>query len=1305
MKKSLSILLALLMVLSTVTCMFTMPASAEEAATGAPAAVETLPVNDWITNNGTKTITPETTFTVSGVTFPTSVNYGIRGWVLKKDDEGNVISGTEHARLTQNVLHQLTLTVTASEDINEGVKLYPVFHSNDSMNHTLSQIAGVRTDVTTPLKVETAYNSVTASATSDKTVPTTNADNAAALVAGKTYTYTYLFRGSTECINHIRMFAYGLTAGSVTLSDAKIFPASETDAGNFLFKNAQVIPYAVEENGNVFIRMYGYQAIGSTALKKYQISAKLGGDYYNIDFIGGKTYQLSFDARYTSEQGFHDSDSLGRSPAFDFYETGSLDYSAEYDAIKAEGDETVYKQDEGASATEMQREYSGPNNGYSYFHAGSTSSTRIRRVTASNIGTLAYYNADGALIANRTQGAGSQHGRNFKNEINTSTWIKGEYTLNAVGAQTLQEAATLGATKASSTNANMRYTYADSAWTFNSGKTNWYVPAKQDVTVALGIEFLNSAQVYDFDNFAITTDVTAVPVEYKNANGETDTLANTKHTANKYYDVLADKTIAAVNLFESDTLTFDGWYNGTELVSTDTEFETTDSYADLKAVFTSNNLLAYAGGFENYADNTNLEAAYTVVKAGTEPYPNYTADEFRYYNSVPPTGDKWTGWDTNRNTTKLKDSDNGVTTAKIIEDIEAAGGVMNTSGYTGFSYFTGFPTIKSAVASEIIYADSGNHSSQAQYITVTPYSGDKMLQMQASARTAIRALEGLTAGKTYTLSFYAFNPYKDYWIKDVTVRTQPNLTADSEILGAYSEPWVDVTEDCVTGDNGATTSQTFSRIANMDHVQKWFKIELTFTATDTVAYFTICNQYPAYTGGHTFIDELTLVEYDCNGNHIYDDFSDTQCNLCGATREYLNEWTFEDGVMENITSKGGSKLEVVDAVDQPEKIGSKYLQYTTSGFEGMAFNFMYEQGYKYKISYDFKIFTYGGNGTYAPERDTDGNIKYDNNGNIKYKDSHNANGIDHVLLKFDDGLYGASNQTNAALNPNTDNIVTRYYENGQASQKVTCFNQSAGNFYGRPSTKVPYDESDPTKGGTIEYGKFTDSIWEEWQHIEIEIGTNNDYEGLVEYGIRPNGGGWVVGVDNFKVEKVSTAVIDEANNATDGTYAFNIRARTDEKKQGLRFKSTINLDKLNLAEGAKIVEYGTLAMKAALMDQGFYLVRQAAKDTAVSGHVIAGIAYNKADGTDVRYAIDETNKILTYTGVLTGIGVKNYDVDFAVRGYAVIELADGTRTTVYDEIVVLSVYDAAQQIIEENANAEDVAVAQTVVNAYDNYVG
>ena len=45
------------------------------------------------------------------------------------------------------------------------------------------------------------------------------------------------------------------------------------------------------------------------------------------------------------------------------------------------------------------------------------------------------------------------------------------------------------------------------------------------------MEFLYGGAVYDFDNFALKTKGATVPVEYKNANGETDTLANTAHTA------------------------------------------------------------------------------------------------------------------------------------------------------------------------------------------------------------------------------------------------------------------------------------------------------------------------------------------------------------------------------------------------------------------------------------------------------------------------------------------------------------------------------------------------------------------------------------------------------------------------------------------------------------------------------------------------------------------------------------------------------------------------------------------------------
>ena len=126
-------------------------------------------------------------------------------------------------------------------------------------------------------------------------------------------------------------------------------------------------------------------------------------------------------------------------------------------------------------------------------------------------------------------------------------------------------------------------------------------------------------------------------------------------------------------------------------------------------------------------------------------------------------------------------------------------------------------------------------------------------------------------------------------------------------------------------------------------------------------------------------------------------------------------------------------------------------------------------------------------------------------------------------------------------------------------------------------------------------------------------------------------------------------------------------------------------------------------MKKTFADQGYFLRREAATDINAGGKAVAGVAYSSDNGIDVRYALDEATNTLTYTGVLTGIGVKNYDVDFVVRGYAIVETADGKRITVYDDQVTLSVYDAAVQIVAENANASDVAIAQTVIDTYDAY--
>lgn len=1279
MKKTLSILLSLLMVLSTVTCLFTMPVSAEETTTP---AVETLPVNDFITNPGDQTLKPDSAWKINDTLYQGAIRYGIKGWNAKYetdadgnlvlDDAGNkiLISGQPDSYIDSQIVHQMTFDVTVSEDVNEGVKIFPGFFSQ-ATPQAMHAVVGIRSEKATPNKVETAYNYCAPVSSGTIGTPNTTADKAATLEAGKTYTYTYVFNANSIYVNFIAIFADSLTAGEVKISDLKVFPLSETDAGNFWLQKG-AIPYAVEQDGNVFTRMYGYRDIGDTAMKKYVVSAKFGGELYNIMLKGGNTYELTFDARYLSDLGFHDSDSLGRSPAFDFFETGAIDYTAEYEAIKAAANttetDTYTKYFKEGSQVNGQRGFSGPNNGYSYCYAGSTSETVIRRATANNIGNMEYYNADGTLIASKNQGKGSQHGRTFKNEINTGTWIKGVYTLNAVGAQTIEEAAQ------NFKSANMRYSYSNGAWTFDSTKKNIYASAEQDVTVALGIEFLYGGAVYDFDNFALKTKGATVPVEYKNANGETDTLANTAHTASTYTDALTNKTYATINLFESDTVIFDGWYDGDQFLSAEANLEITGTYNNLKAVFTSKNILTYAGGFENYAANTNLETDYTFIN--TENYPNYTGasnDNRRFYNALP-TGDKWTGWDANVRLDKhITDSDEGATKAQIVADIEAAGGVINNNGFFGFTHFKEFPTVVKGTQSVRIYGDAGS-AYGATYVPVIPYSGNNMLRLQTSSRTGFRAIEGLTAGKTYTLSFYAYNPYEYYYLKEVFVNDAPmgaSHVSGVNQLGRYDTPTETVTEEVRDKDGNVTGTLENINKARPEYVKNWYKIEVTFTANAETAYLGIYNMNKGYTGGYTFIDELTLVEYDCKGNHIYDDLLDTNCNVCGEARTYPAAWDFEDGSMENITVNGNSQIKVVDAKDQAEKIGSKYLEYTSAGFDGMAINFNYEQGYKYKISYDFKIFKYG-------------------TGPV-------SNGIDHTMAKYDDGKYGTTT-VDGYLAPYNENIVTRYYEDGTVLDKVTCFTHETGNnFYGRQKKDGVYIDAMSTTFGDV-------NIWNEWQHFEIEVGNAGDYEGFVEFGIRPNDAGWVVGVDNFKVEKIANATIEEANNATEGTYAFNIRARTADKKQGLRFKSTIDLDALNLADGAKIVEYGTLAYKAEYAAQGYFLRREAATDKIAKGKVVAGVAYSSEDGIDVRYALDESTNTLTYTGVLTGIGVKNYDVDFMVCGYAIVETANGERITVYDDAVTLSVYDAAQQIVAESKDANDVAVAQTVIDTYNAYL-
>ena len=271
----------------------------------------------------------------------------------------------------------------------------------------------------------------------------------------------------------------------------------------------------------------------------------------------------------------------------------------------------------------------------------------------------------------------------------------------------------------------------------------------------------------------------------------------------------------------------------------------------------------------------------------------------------------------------------------------------------------------------------------------------------------------------------------------------------------------------------------------------------------------------------------------------------------------------------------------------------------------------------------------------------------------------------------------------------------------------TSSNGVAFKFNNNPNYKykISYDLKVGVKGsGTL---KTTAASTELFNHSSATIGPWEHYEydftsatnGEVTVKLLASNSGWQVGIDNIKVEMVSNANLENLKTITEGTYAFNIRAESGEKQQGLRFKSKIDFNELNLTEGAKIVEYGTLVTVATNK-------AKLKLENVDKTNVLAGVAFDADTGTDIRYSFDNDTGILVYTGVITGITPENYDKELAVCGYTVVETVSGARFTLYDydgidDICEISVLAAAEQIVAESQSEDDKAAAQKVINDYN----
>ena len=263
-------------------------------------------------------------------------------------------------------------------------------------------------------------------------------------------------------------------------------------------------------------------------------------------------------------------------------------------------------------------------------------------------------------------------------------------------------------------------------------------------------------------------------------------------------------------------------------------------------------------------------------------------------------------------------------------------------------------------------------------------------------------------------------------------------------------------------------------------------------------------------------------------------------------------------------------------------------------------------------------------------------------------------------------------------------------------------NGVAFNFTNNPNYKykISYDLKVGAKGSgtlkttaasTTELFDHSNATVGDWQHYEYDF--SDATAGDVEVKLLVDAAGWQVGIDNLKVEMVSNANLETADDITTGTYAFNIRSQSDDKGQGLRFKSSISFNKINLDEGAKIVEYGTLVTAAAN-------IASLKLENVDNTKVLAGVAYNADEKKDIRYSFDNDTGELVYTGVITGITPQNYDEELAVCGYTVVKTVSGARFVIYDAVKEISVLAAAEQIVAESQSEDDKAAAQEVINAW-----
>lgn len=151
-------------------------------------------------------------------------------------------------------------------------------------------------------------------------------------------------------------------------------------------------------------------------------------------------------------------------------------------------------------------------------------------------------------------------------------------------------------------------------------------------------------------------------------------------------------------------------------------------------------------------------------------------------------------------------------------------------------------------------------------------------------------------------------------------------------------------------------------------------------------------------------------------------------------------------------------------------------------------------------------------------------------------------------------------------------------------------------------------------------------------------------------------------------------------------HGFSIRVTG---KSGIRFKTGISADlrsRLTSAgvNGYTLKEYGTLVMNNA---------NRSSYPMILGGEkVLSGKSYGVNESGVLEDVIYETvDGRHRYTSVLVGLPVDQYKVEYAFRGYAILE-NNGKRITVYGPVVARSIYSLADQLLKGGSYAEGTEI-------------